>query len=178
MPHKETGERDEWPPPAMKEGPRDTAGTKERHTAGRGHRRQGSKGAREQGTQAAGQRKDRDELRHNGYVLIKGKRLKNFKLQFGHIINEATLTTVQGKRPTPPLPRRRRCLSALLKFAPYFSANLSLCNSILQNRTFGLANPEGDKLCSQENVEKRGILGGVILWRAIGRTLSMRPVPS
>lgn len=46
MPHKETGERDEWPPPAMKEGPRDTAGTKERHTAG--------PGTREQGTQAAG----------------------------------------------------------------------------------------------------------------------------
>ena len=37
-----------------------------------------------------------DELRHNGYVLIKGKRLKNFKLQFGHIINEATKTTVLG----------------------------------------------------------------------------------
>lgn len=37
-----------------------------------------------------------DELRHNGYVLIKGKRLKDFKLQFGHIINEATKTTVLG----------------------------------------------------------------------------------
>ena len=54
------------------------------------------------GTQAAGQRKGGDELRHNGYVLIKGKRLKNFKLQFGHIINEATQTTVQGKETTPP----------------------------------------------------------------------------
>jgi hypothetical protein len=76
----------------MKEGPRETAGTKERHTAGRGHRRQGSKG-----TQAAGQRNGRDELRHNGYVLIKGKRLKNLKLRFGHIINEATKTTVRNK---------------------------------------------------------------------------------
>lgn len=37
-----------------------------------------------------------DELRHNGYVLIKGKRLKDFKLQFGHILNEATKTTVLG----------------------------------------------------------------------------------
>jgi hypothetical protein len=37
-----------------------------------------------------------DELRHNGYVLIKGKRLKDFKLQFGHIINEATKTSVLG----------------------------------------------------------------------------------
>lgn len=37
-----------------------------------------------------------DELRHNGYVLIKGKRLKDFKLQFGHIINEATKTTILG----------------------------------------------------------------------------------
>ena len=37
-----------------------------------------------------------DELRHNGYVLIKGKRRKDFKLQFGHIINEATKTTVLG----------------------------------------------------------------------------------
>ena len=37
-----------------------------------------------------------DEVRHNGYVLIKGKRLKDFKLQFGHIINEATKTTVLG----------------------------------------------------------------------------------
>ena len=37
-----------------------------------------------------------DELRHNGYVLIKGKRLKDFKLQFGHIMNEATKTTILG----------------------------------------------------------------------------------
>ena len=37
-----------------------------------------------------------DEITHNGYVLIKGKRLKDFKLQFGHIINEATKTTVLG----------------------------------------------------------------------------------
>ena len=37
-----------------------------------------------------------DEVRHNGYVLIKGKRLKDFKLQFGHIINEATKTTILG----------------------------------------------------------------------------------
>lgn len=37
-----------------------------------------------------------DELKHNGYVLIKGKSLKTFKLQFGHLINEATKTTVLG----------------------------------------------------------------------------------
>lgn len=28
-----------------------------------------------------------DELKHNGYVLSKGKRLKEHKLQFTHIIN-------------------------------------------------------------------------------------------
>lgn len=37
-----------------------------------------------------------DELKHNGYVLCKGKTLKEFKLQFGHLINEATKTTVIG----------------------------------------------------------------------------------
>lgn len=140
MPHKETGERDEWPPPAMKEGPRDTAGTKERHTAGRGHRRQG---AREQGTQAAGQRKGRDELRHNGYVLIKGKRLKNFKLQFGHIINEATQATVLGlkarrkeerKRDHPPPATEAKGLLTPLKiraifFSKPFSMQLNLAKS-------------------------------------------------
>ena len=37
-----------------------------------------------------------DELKHNGYVLSKGKQLKDFKLQFGHLINEATKTTRLG----------------------------------------------------------------------------------
>lgn len=37
-----------------------------------------------------------DELRHNGYVLYKGKRLKEFKLQFGHLINETSKTTQLG----------------------------------------------------------------------------------
>ena len=37
-----------------------------------------------------------EELRHNGYFLSKGKQLKDFKLQFGHLINEATKTTVLG----------------------------------------------------------------------------------
>lgn len=149
MPHKETGGRDEWPPPAMKEGPRDTAGTKERHTAGRGHRRQG---AREQGTQAAG-------------------------IDTGTPQAQTSPTgTGKGKNTHPPLPRRRRCLSALLKFAPYFSANLSLCNTILQNREIGLGNPEGDKKRSQDFLKKRGILGGIILWRANGRTRERPPV--
>ena len=31
-----------------------------------------------------------DELQHNGYVLYKGKHLKEFKLQFGHLINETS----------------------------------------------------------------------------------------
>lgn len=62
------------------------------------------KGARDT---AAGQRKDRDKLRYNGYVLIKGKRLKSFELQFGHIINEATKPPYsegrrKGKTPHPP----------------------------------------------------------------------------
>ncbi len=37
-----------------------------------------------------------DELKHNGYVLCKGKSLKDFKLQFAHLINEASKTTQIG----------------------------------------------------------------------------------
>lgn len=37
-----------------------------------------------------------DELKHNGYVLSRGKQLKDFKLQFGHLINEASKTTQLG----------------------------------------------------------------------------------
>lgn len=37
-----------------------------------------------------------EELKHNGYILIKGKALKQFKLQFGHVINVQTKTTVLG----------------------------------------------------------------------------------
>ena len=37
-----------------------------------------------------------DELKHNGYVLCKGKTLKEFKLQFAHLINEASKTTQLG----------------------------------------------------------------------------------
>ncbi|MBO4965795.1 MAG: DNA-binding protein [Muribaculaceae bacterium] len=37
-----------------------------------------------------------DELKYNGYVLSRGKQLKEFKLQFGHLINEATKTTQLG----------------------------------------------------------------------------------
>ena len=37
-----------------------------------------------------------EELQHNGYVLYKGKRLKEFKLQFGHLINETSKTTQLG----------------------------------------------------------------------------------
>lgn len=37
-----------------------------------------------------------DELKHNGYVLCKGKLLKEFKLLFGSLINETTKTTVIG----------------------------------------------------------------------------------
>jgi hypothetical protein len=37
-----------------------------------------------------------DELKHNGYVLSKGKRLKDFKLQFAHLINEVSKTTQLG----------------------------------------------------------------------------------
>jgi hypothetical protein len=36
------------------------------------------------------------ELKHNGYFLCNGKLLKDFKLQFGRLINEATKTTVLG----------------------------------------------------------------------------------
>lgn len=37
-----------------------------------------------------------DELKYNGYVLCKGKALKEFKLQFAHLINEASKTTQLG----------------------------------------------------------------------------------
>ena len=37
-----------------------------------------------------------EELKHNGYILSKDKQLKDFKLQFGHLINEATKTTRLG----------------------------------------------------------------------------------
>ena len=35
-----------------------------------------------------------NELKYNGYVLCKGKRLKELKLQFGHLINETSKTTM------------------------------------------------------------------------------------
>ena len=37
-----------------------------------------------------------EELKHNGYILSKGKQLKEFKLQFGHLINEASKVTQIG----------------------------------------------------------------------------------
>jgi hypothetical protein len=37
-----------------------------------------------------------DELKHNGYILSRGKQLKSFKLQFGHLIDKATKTTRLG----------------------------------------------------------------------------------
>ena len=36
------------------------------------------------------------ELKHNGYILYKGKPLKEFKLQFGHLIDKASKTTALG----------------------------------------------------------------------------------
>ena len=37
-----------------------------------------------------------DELKHHGYVLCKGKSLKDFKLQFAHLIHEVSKTTQLG----------------------------------------------------------------------------------
>lgn len=37
-----------------------------------------------------------DELSANGYILCKGKRLKDLKLQFGHVINVGSKTTQLG----------------------------------------------------------------------------------
>lgn len=37
-----------------------------------------------------------EELKHNGYFLCKGKALKEFKLRFAHLINEASKTTQLG----------------------------------------------------------------------------------
>ena len=37
-----------------------------------------------------------EELRRNGYVVLRGNELKEFKLRFGSDINVATKTTVLG----------------------------------------------------------------------------------
>ena len=37
-----------------------------------------------------------DELKYNGYILCRGKQLKNLKLQFAHVINEVSKTTQLG----------------------------------------------------------------------------------
>ena len=37
-----------------------------------------------------------EELKHNGYFLCKGKQLKELKLEFAHLINEASKTTQLG----------------------------------------------------------------------------------
>ncbi|WP_317309875.1 DNA-binding protein [Phocaeicola plebeius] len=37
-----------------------------------------------------------EELKHNGYILCKGKQLKDFKLEFAHLINEVSKTTQLG----------------------------------------------------------------------------------
>ena len=37
-----------------------------------------------------------EELNHNGYILCKGKTLREFKLQFAHLINETSKTTQLG----------------------------------------------------------------------------------
>jgi hypothetical protein len=37
-----------------------------------------------------------EELKHNGYILSKGKQLKELKLQFGHVINVTSKTTQLG----------------------------------------------------------------------------------
>ncbi len=37
-----------------------------------------------------------DELKHNGYVLMRGKRLKNIKLEFAPVINVGSKTTQLG----------------------------------------------------------------------------------
>lgn len=37
-----------------------------------------------------------NELKHNGYVVMKGKSLKEFKAQFGHLMNESNKTTQLG----------------------------------------------------------------------------------
>ncbi len=40
--------------------------------------------------------KNNQELKHNGYILSKGKQLKELKLQFGHVINVPSKTTQLG----------------------------------------------------------------------------------
>lgn len=37
-----------------------------------------------------------DELKHNGYILSRGKQLKEFKLEFAHLIDKASKTTQLG----------------------------------------------------------------------------------
>lgn len=37
-----------------------------------------------------------DELKHNGYILSRGKQLNEFKIQFAHLIDKASKTTQLG----------------------------------------------------------------------------------
>lgn len=37
-----------------------------------------------------------NELKHNGYIVLKGKNLKEFKIQFGHILNISSKTSQLG----------------------------------------------------------------------------------
>lgn len=39
---------------------------------------------------------DSEKLKHNEYILCKGKQLKKFKLEFAHLINEASKITQFG----------------------------------------------------------------------------------
>lgn len=39
---------------------------------------------------------NREELEHNGYLLLRGNALKNIKLQFGTLIDDGTKTTILG----------------------------------------------------------------------------------
>jgi hypothetical protein len=39
----------------------------------------------------------KEELKHNGYILSKGKQMKEFKLQFGHLVNKTNKNKVLGE---------------------------------------------------------------------------------
>ena len=56
------------------------------------------------------------ELKHNGYILSKGKQLKEFKLQFGHVINVPTKTI------ETELFAELRALSKMYFYQRYFRA--------------------------------------------------------
>lgn len=89
----------------------------------------------------------------------------------GQARNKAHGDGKKGKQTTPPATGAKEPLTPL-KIRAIFLPNHFQCNSILQKRNFGLENHGENTFCVQENVEKRGILGGTGLRVPVGEQMS------